>query len=63
MISRDGKEEDIQEIRLVFSLIRTGEKKSRVKPSDMSVRHTHWDPFIEILKCSAVMFGFVPKYG
>lgn len=32
MISRDGKEEDFQEIRLVFSLIRTGEKKSRVKP-------------------------------
>lgn len=32
MISGDGKEEDIQEIRLVFSLIRTGEKNSRVKP-------------------------------
>lgn len=29
MISGDGKEEDIQEIRLVFSLIRTGEKNSR----------------------------------
>ena len=31
MISRDGKEEDIQEIRLVFRLIRTDEN-SRVKP-------------------------------
>lgn len=29
----------------------------------MSMHHAHWDPFIEILKCSAVMFGFVPKYG
>ena len=27
------------------------------------MHHTYWAPFLEILKCSAVILGFVLKYG